>query len=120
MITVAELTAMRAAMTCSFEQTCTIRRPSDVVDSTGGTTRTWADAITVACRIAGEDAVGRSEEDRHGRVEATTRWTVTLPHNTDVRVADRIVTAGRTLEVVRVDDLTALRVSTRVQCTEVR
>lgn len=84
-------------------ETVTVRRKTDTQDPTGGTTTTWADTVTVSGRI---DPAGGTPEERviADRIQATTPYTVTVPHGTDVFATDQLTIDGETYEVVGVID----------------
>ena len=98
MLSDAELCAYRENFSALLDGTCVIERLQTASDGQGGTTSTW-NAIGTACcnvsplsrSVAGGDVGGRVDE-RGNRI-------VTLPAETDVITADRIVTGGQTLEV---------------------
>lgn len=97
-LSAAELTRLRTVVLAALPDSCTVRRATIVSDSGGGQTQTWATVATVACRLGTRNA--RPVEGETSEVMLNTNdWMITVPHGTDVRTDDRIVTGGRTFEV---------------------
>jgi SPP1 family predicted phage head-tail adaptor len=116
-LTAGELAAMRAAQNAALPDTCVIRRVTLTPDSYGGHTEEWNDIATVACRVAPS---GHSPQEQviAERMSATSTWTLTLPADTDVTAADRLVVGARTFEVAAVL-ARSFETARRVVCTEV-
>jgi head-tail adaptor len=117
MLTAADLTAMRSTASASLVDVCLIKRVTLTSDGVGGYTSSWATAATVACRVA--PARGPTELDLVNRAAAVQGWTLTLPYNTDVRPADRLVVGSRTFEVIGRLAAETYETARRVVCVEI-
>ena len=117
MFSATEMAAMRATLNASLPDTCVVSRKTTTSDDAGGFTESWNTVITVACRIA---PTGRSPQERAiaDRLTCVAVWTITLPANTDVTIADRLVIGARAFEVAGVL-ARSYEVSRRVVCVEV-
>lgn len=102
-LTAADLAGMRATLTASLPDTCTLVVDTRTSDSAGGSTSTQGSPVTVACRIS-PLRLTRSSKDAEivqvGRVTEESLWTITLPTGTTIDPRYRIGNAGRTFEVV--------------------
>ena len=81
----------------------TIRRPTET-PSGDGTTASWADASTVACRVSPLASSATEGVGADQSMQAASMWTIWLPALTDVTVRDRIAVGSRTFEVARVGE----------------
>lgn len=117
MITPDELAAMRATQVETLPDTCQVRRKTLTSDGMGGQIENWETVTTVACRVAPS---GHSPQEQviAERMSATSTWTLTLPADTDVTAADRLVVGARTFEVAAVL-ARSFETARRVVCTEV-
>ena len=117
MLTADELADMQTVQEDAQPATATIQRFTRVSDGAGGQTETWATASTASCRVAPS---GRAPEERAiaERMSAVSIWTLTLPADTSVLVADRIAVGTRTFEVVAAL-ARSYETARRVICTEV-
>lgn len=102
MLSATELAWMRATLTASLPDTCTIKRPVPVSDSAGGFTGLDAPAnlaTGVACRL--EHAIlSPAEKEISEKMTGVGEWFITLPFNQDVKPQDQIVIGTRTFHVV--------------------
>ena len=98
---------------------CVVQTATLLSDGADGYDRTWVASGTVACRVMPE-TIRSGERDLGGAVREPARWVVTLPHDAEVGHGDRVLTAGRALEVVSVAAATSLQTAVRVSCVEVR
>lgn len=107
--------AMIVRMTLDTD--ATIYRKTQVADSTGGFTDTFAAVVTVKCSFAPS---GITPQEREGTftVQTVTVWRFVFPAGTDVRQTDRIISQGRTFEVTS-SASGSLSVAKRVICTEI-
>jgi hypothetical protein len=80
MLSDAERTEMRATLAEVLAATATVKRYN-------GVTHAWDTVGTHACRVIPKRAVIR---DVNGALEGITLWNLLLPHDADVRVADRL------------------------------
>lgn len=101
----------------TLSTTATIYRRTQVADTTGGFTDTFAVLATVACSFAPQ---GITPQEREGTftVQTVTVWRFVFPAGTDVGATDRIVSQGRTFEVTS-SASGSLEVAKRVICTEI-
>jgi len=117
MIDATSLERMRATVTESLPDSCTVQQVSFSSDGAGGGSESWSDVTTVACRLSPTD---RSPQERAiaDKLQSLTSYTVTLPALTDVKASDRLVIGSRTFRVegvlARSDEI-----ARRVECTEV-
>ena len=95
---------------------CTISRRTLTAVGDGTFTESWATASTTVCRDA---ATGGRELEVAAKLTTHRTRTVTLPHDADVRTADRIVIGARTLEVIALLGITGWVTALRVLCVEV-
>ncbi len=117
MLTTAEITAMRATSDTALPDLATIQRATTVSDGGGGTTTSWADQATVACRVA--PAGGGETGTTGGRVVDESSHVITLPAGTDVVEADRLlVNATQAYNVTLVKQREAWELSRRIECKE--
>jgi SPP1 family predicted phage head-tail adaptor len=115
MLTTAEITAMRATADTALPDVATVQRATTVSDGGGGTTTSWADVATVACRIA---PAGGGEGATGGRIVDESTAIVTLPADTDVVEADRLLIAGTVYDVTLVKQREAWEISRRAEAKE--
>jgi head-tail adaptor len=101
MLSETELAMMRATQEEALQDTCTIQGDTEVSDGLGGFTKTSVTVATTVCRVG---PTGRSPEERviADRVSPVQTYTITLPALTSVLEKHRVVTGGRTFEVVGV------------------
>jgi len=96
------LAQMRADQAKLRPDTCTIRRYTTASDGMGGITETWANlatGVTVRIMPAGDSARELLVAAGLTQLDA---WLITLPYGQDVNEKDRIVSGGRTFEVIGV------------------
>lgn len=93
------LTSARTRINKWLADSCQIQRPTLASDAAGGQTESWATVTTVACHVAptGSQAAERLIAER---LTSDVPWTIRLPFGTDARATDRIVSGGRTYEVI--------------------
>ncbi len=113
-----ELSTMQAAATAFLGSgTAIVQTRADVSDSQGGFTTTWAASGTALCRVSpagqGREAVVAA------KLTTISPWVVTLPVNTTVSAANRVVVGTRTFEVNAVMAPMSWEVTRRVICSEV-
>jgi len=108
---------MRATLNASLPDSCQVSRKTTTSDGAGGQTESWGTVVTVACRVS---PTGQSPQERAiaDRLSGVSVWTITLPANTDVTIADRLVIGARAFEVAGVL-ARSYEVSRRVVCVEV-
>lgn len=100
MLSAEDFQAARDTQRLTMLDEATIQRPTEVSDGMGGIEHTWEAIGTVICRIAVN--AGRDAFVIAGQLRETAPWKVTFPALTDVRVTDRLIVKGMTLEVVGV------------------
>lgn len=113
-----ELSTLQAAGTVFLGAgTAIIQSATLTGDGQGGFATTWAASGTVDCRIA---PVGSGAESViAGKLTSVAPWVVTLPHDTTITTANRLVIGSRTLEVNAVMAPQSWEVHRRVICSEV-
>lgn len=96
-----QLQAVRAEAERHMRGTAVIYRAETASDDAGGLTTTWAAAGTVSCAVGlyrpGAMPIEGVAVDQ---VQAIRYWLVTMPHDTDVTVRDRLSIAGIEYEVL--------------------
>lgn len=117
-VTTAELAAMRATLTETLPLTAVIQRVTRTSDGMGGGSAAWNAAGTAQCRV-GPGGTQPEEKLIADRLAGVTAWTVTLPAETDVAAADRIIVGSRTFEVEGVLAPRSWEIGRRVVCREV-
>lgn len=107
MTTPSWLTQARQIAATSLLDSAVIKRKTRTLDGTGGTTESWTDVATVACRIhtgsggSGQYA-GRIVEQETGTIRVTLPYG--LPENFTLSTADRLyVNSSILLEIVGID-----------------
>lgn len=118
MLTATEITEMQSTVNLSLPDSATISRVTLTTTSLGGSSEVWATVATVACRVS-PTTVSSVERETASVEMAVSPWTITLPANTDIRVTDRVVSAGRTFEVVAVQVRRSWELHTGVHAQEV-
>lgn len=112
-----DLSSMRDAVDDGLlPDKATIHRSTEGTDDAGGQTDAFAPVATDRpCRLAPS---GGRESVVAAKTQAMETWTVTFPHDEDVRTRDRIEVAGHLLEVQAVLGAHKWTVALRVVCTE--
>lgn len=97
-----ELDDLRADLEAELlPDTCTILSVTYASDGQGGQTATWGTAAaSVACRL---DALRGYEGQAGAAVQPFHAWVFTLPADTTITTANRIVHSGATYNVTAVD-----------------
>jgi hypothetical protein len=99
-ITAVALGQFQAMVASTLTTTADVLRPSTVDDTSGGQVRTMATVATdVPCRFSRVQVTPRETETTRG-VRLIVYWRFTFAAGTDIRPTDRILTNGRTFEVV--------------------
>jgi hypothetical protein len=106
---------LQATQESSFDKTCTCTRTTKARTTTGG----WSDSTTAtasyACRrAAGAPAVYEQMAQAAGQLF----WTVTLPHDADVKDYDTLTIDSDVLEVIGYIDDHSYQTAVRVACRE--
>ena len=116
-----EITRMRSTQATAMNTTCTIQRVSQVADGAGGSTDTWSTlASNVACRIMKATiAAQTSEQVAADILRGKALYYVTIPAGQDVTNKDRIVSGGRTFEVVQVAPGVSAETARHFVCAEI-
>lgn len=101
MLTDAELCDMRTLQALTFDQVATVTRRVYADDGAGGQTETTTTS-SLSCRVApasAQQAAGVRSSYLGGQFAEIQIWKVTFAALADVRKNDRIVVAGKSLEV---------------------
>lgn len=117
MLTETDLAILRAAQEAAMPDTCTVQRLTLEDDGYGGQTEEWDDVASYACRLA--PVADPKELLLAGQTVQVADWMATLPHNADVRAADRITIGTRVLEVVGVVQGSSWQTALRVTAKEI-
>lgn len=117
MLSAEELAVIRGDVLELQPDTAQVQRRTLAPDGAGGHTESWSTVATVACRVAPS---GQSPQEQviAERLTATSIWTITLPAETDIQPADRLLVDARTFEVVGVLARSE-EIARRVVCVEV-
>jgi head-tail adaptor len=99
-----QLEWMRDVQERAMPGTVVIERFTSARDAMGGFTDTPVAVGTVTGRIYPQNTRSFDEPIMGERVTSEGRWFATFPVGTDVTAEDRLVFAGRTYEVVRVNN----------------
>lgn len=126
MITDDDLAWMQATAASALPDLATVTRPGGTPDGMGGSDNASPTnpATGVPCRVdpAAADA---PEVGAGGRTLSAVRWTVTLPHLTDVKATDQLAvtsarwTGTRTFAVDGPLDPRSWEITRTVACTEI-
>jgi len=96
-LTTAELASMQDAIDGLLPDTATLLTSTYAADGQGGGTLTWGTAETgVACRL---DYVRGNERTSSGALQPFTGYVMTLPHDTTITSAYRVVHSAITYSV---------------------
>jgi head-tail adaptor len=117
LLTTTDLAALRRDAAAALTTTAVIQRRTASQDALGGPSESWADLATVTALVLAQPG---DESELAGRVAGQFVYTIRLPAGTDVAVEDRLVTGGRTLEVVGVAVPKSYEVLRAVRAIEVR
>jgi hypothetical protein len=120
MLTSLELAQLRRDVDDLLPDTCNILRPASTVDDAGNVIETMSTAVAgTPCRLdpfqksSGELSVVNQEIGR-------SYWWMTVKHNTDIRIGDRVVFDSDNYEVVQLFDDHSLRVVRRVMLAKLQ
>lgn len=102
-LSTAQITQIRAQRTASLQESCVLYPASNVSDSSGGYTNTWAAGSTVACGITTPTQQAAGSSGMLPVIGEERGAIIALPHGTSITAADRIVSGGVTWEVIHVD-----------------
>lgn len=100
-LTTQEQADIRAHLTATLPDTCTIAYPTVVKDGMGGWTETWTNRGTaIACRLAPGGGGGRITQEQ---VKEGLTWTLSLDYAQAVDVKDKVTTGGRTFRAITIN-----------------
>ncbi len=97
-----ELAAIHAEVAHILPDSCIIARLTETSDSQGGFTQAWAAVGTVDCRLVAKSGNQRSTAEQ---IATTGAYTLTVPHDTDIRESDRATIDSVVYRVLFVDDV---------------
>lgn len=97
MLSAAQLTAMQAAVSATFDQSCQVQRNTTSTSAWGTQSDSWATHATVNVSLAKPTAAIASEYA--ALIGSLAAWVVSLPYGTSVLVNDQLVIAAKTLKV---------------------
>jgi len=103
MVSATTLSQIRAQRTASFTTTCRLDRAADTSDSSSGYTQSWPAGSTVACNLTTPSSLPAKAGGLIEILGTERGFIVALPYGTAITSADRIVSGGKTYEVIGVD-----------------
>lgn len=104
MLPTSALTWMRGLQEQLMPGTVVIYRMAQTSDGMGGLADGWAAVGTVSGRIYPVNQRGNTEFVAGAQVISETKWYATLPVGTQITARDRVVSGGRSWEVVKVNN----------------
>jgi len=94
-----DIEILRTAQESTLPDSCAVKRRTSTANTTGGFVETWpATTYTYACRISVNgipDSFLQMAAERR-----RTPYILTLAHDADVQISDRLVIGGKTLGVI--------------------
>lgn len=84
-------------------------------DAIGGIVMTWATTATLWAKV---EQMSAREQWHREQLRASAGWRVTIRHRTGVTTKQRVVWAGRTLEITGVTDIEQKRRFLALACDE--
>jgi len=117
-VSTAQMTQVRAQRAASLQSSCVIYTASDVTDTSGGYTNSWASGSTVACGITTPTTQAASDPGMVPVIGDERGVVIALPHGTGITPADRLVSGGITYEIVHVDKPGSFGVQVTCYCVE--
>lgn len=119
-MTAAQLAQVRRQRAASFQETAQVRRAVDTADGRGGYTQGWATIHeAVACSITTPTGGGATPGGFVPIDPADRAALIAFPVGTDLKGGDRVVVAGVSWEVVRVDGPGSMGVQVGTTCVQV-
>lgn len=100
-----ELAGLRADLETLLPDTCVIQSLTQIADGQGGFTDSWAAAGTVLCRL---DNVSGRKSDFARSMQSFSQWVLTVPQDTTITTANRVVHNEQTYSVAAVSDTGSL------------
>lgn len=117
-LSTAQLTQIRSQRSSSLQSSCRLDLASNVSDSSGGYTNSWASGSTVACGITTPTSQAASDSGMVAVIGEERGVVIALPYGTTITPADRIVSGGVTYEVIHVDNPGSFGVQVTAYCVE--
>jgi hypothetical protein len=111
------LNQIRATVEAVMVAEAVVYRRSQVADFLGGFTDSYVVEGTYQCSFAPHQVTPREAETTRG-IETLALWRFQFPYGTHILSTDRIVTDGRTFEVVDAGS-GSIKVAERVICQEI-
>lgn len=109
------LAVCRTTLEASLPDSAVIWHPTVSIDSSGGGSTAWANTGTVPARLAPSAALERALGLRW---TALGDWVVTLAHDAPVVETDRLVIAGKTLDVKGIPTAWTWEICRRAVCSD--
>ena len=107
-----ELARIQADIDALLPETCTLLSPVETRGTDGGVLVTWGTAaVNVKCRF---DPLTGAEQTAAGAAQAFQGYRVTLPANTTITTAYRVVKGGVTYNIITADPGKSLGASVRL------
>ena len=96
-----DLEYMRSSIELLFPDTCNVLSNSGTADAMGGKTDAWGTALTsVSCRL---DTISGNAISANGGLVSFQKLVFSMPHDTAVTTANRIVHSSNTYNVIAVN-----------------
>ena len=108
---------LRAALARTFTVTADVSRKTQVADTTGGFTDTYAVVATLPCSFS-RSQITPIERENAVTVRAISFWNFVFPAESDIQPTDRLIVGDRTFEVVS-SATGSIELATRVICQEI-
>lgn len=118
-LTDSELAGMRSTSVEYLAGTAIIQNQSFVSDGGGGGTASWVAAGTVDCRVAPVASSGEGEGVEGGRIQPDTEYVFTLPNDTVLSDASRILYGSQVFTVTSLRSPRTWEITRRVEVKEV-
>lgn len=99
-----------------FRHVATLQSPTVTLDTHGGRSATFSGTDLIRCKI---EAVGGDETVQGSKPSARRSSMVTTWYRSDIDTSKRLITNGRTLEIVSVSDPSGLGRIMQLMCVEV-
>ncbi len=92
---------LKNALVATFQTEATVKRLSQVADTTGGFTDTYTTAATYPCTFT-RFLIRPREQETAGRIRNVSYWAFHFTTDADIRATDRLQVGTRMFEVVGV------------------
>lgn len=118
MLTAGEIAQMQSVCETTFDSTCVVQGGTITGDTGGGGTLAWVASGTVDCHLSPFPARGEREGVTGGRISKDADWILTIPADTNITQASRVVVDGTAYEVEAVRAPRTWELTRRVELSE--